>query len=114
MNEQDFEKNIQEDTPSKGRRSALKTMLTLPVVGVLGYGVFKKVSRELSLKNKRNLFSFENKPKLPENVVGKQIQTYIMGDELKPYIEKIEIHTDETKLFDIASSSIMFDCLELW
>jgi len=48
-----------------------------------------------------------------KNIINKQIQTYLMGEELKPYIEKIEIHTDETKLFDIATSSVMFDCLEL-
>ncbi|MCL1859329.1 MAG: peptidylprolyl isomerase [Oscillospiraceae bacterium] len=48
------------------------------------------------------------------NVVNKQLQTYIMNEELKPYIEKIEMHKDETDLFDIATSSVMFDCLELW
>jgi len=66
--------NMNED-----RRNALKIMLTLPVVGVLGFGVFKKVSKEIALRKKRNLFTFENKPKLPESVVGKQIRLGIIG-----------------------------------
>ena len=79
MTEHDIAQNKPEDAPSNSRRNALKTMLTLPVVGALGYGVFKKVSREYNLRKKRKLFSFENKPKLPEQVVGKQIRLGIIG-----------------------------------
>ena len=79
MNKQDFENNSHEDAPSQGRRNALKTILTLPVAGVLGYGIFRKVSRDRSLRKKRNFFSFENRPKLPENVVGRQIRLGIIG-----------------------------------
>ena len=42
------------------------------------------------------------------------VQAYIMAEVLKPYLEKIEIHTDETDLFDIATSSVMLDCTQLW
>ena len=47
------------------------------------------------------------------NVMNGEIQRYIISEELKKYVEKIEIHTAETDLFDIATSSVMFDCLEL-
>ena len=43
----------------------------------------------------------------------KQIQAYFMAEELQPYIEKIEVHKSETNLFDILTSAVMFDSLEL-
>jgi len=48
------------------------------------------------------------------SVVNTRIQRYIMDDVLQPYIDKIEVNTDETNLFTIESSAVMFDCLELW
>jgi parvulin-like peptidyl-prolyl isomerase len=36
-----------------------------------------------------------------------------MMDILKPYMDKIEMNRAETDLFDIASSAIMFDCMEI-
>ena len=79
MTEQEPEKNPQNELTSQGRRNALKTLLTLPVVGALGVGVFRKVARERNLNHQRNLFSFDNKPKLPQDVVGKQIRLGIIG-----------------------------------
>ncbi|MCL2726971.1 MAG: Gfo/Idh/MocA family oxidoreductase [Bacteroidales bacterium] len=79
MIEKDLEQNKPKETPSKSRREALKTMLTLPVVGALGVGVLKKVLKEHDLRKKRNLFAFENKPKLPQDVVGKEIRLGIIG-----------------------------------
>ena len=48
------------------------------------------------------------------NVIYTDRQTYFMDEELKPYIEKIEINTEETKKFNVSKTEIMFDCLELW
>ncbi|MCL2738637.1 MAG: Gfo/Idh/MocA family oxidoreductase, partial [Bacteroidales bacterium] len=74
-----MEQHKQEDPQANSRREALKTMLTLPVLGVLGYGVYKKISRDQYIRNRRNLFKFENKPKLPQEVVGEQIRLGIIG-----------------------------------
>lgn len=41
-------------------------------------------------------------------------QNYIKIDLLKDYIDKIEINADETSLFNIASSAVMFDMPDLW
>ena len=49
-----------------------------------------------------------------KSVVLTEIQSYMMNDVLKPYTEKIEINTEETKKFDVSKMAIMFDCLELW
>ena len=79
VKENDIEKKNAEEKTSSGRRNALKTMLTLPVAGFLGYGLFRKLSRDHSIKNKRNLFTFEKTPHLPQNVVGNQIRLGIIG-----------------------------------
>ena len=49
-----------------------------------------------------------------KSVILTEIQTYVMDDVLKPYVEEIEINTDETKLFNVSKIEVMFDCLELW
>jgi predicted dehydrogenase len=54
-------------------------MLTIPVVGLLGYGVYEKMSKDIKQRRQRNFFSFQNKPKLPESVTGKQIRLGIIG-----------------------------------
>lgn len=46
-------------------------------------------------------------------VVSDAVRRIIIEEELAPYIEKIEIDTNETLLFNIASSDTMFDCTEL-
>jgi len=48
-----------------------------------------------------------------KNVVYRDIQSYLMADVLKEYLELIEVNREETDLFDIASSAIMFDCMEI-
>ena len=47
------------------------------------------------------------------NIVYRDIQSYLMADVLRPYIEAIEINRAETDMFSIASSAIMFDCMEI-
>ena len=42
-----------------------------------------------------------------------QMRSYITGDELKPYLDKIEVKKSETDLFSTSTSSVMLDCLEL-
>jgi len=79
MEESNIDKTTGKETPSKSRREALKTLLTVPIVGALGYGVFKKISRDRYLRNRRSFFKFENQPKLAQDVVGKQIRLGIIG-----------------------------------
>jgi len=43
----------------------------------------------------------------------KLIQAYITNEELKPYIEKIEVNMAETNLFETMTSEMMFDCFEI-
>jgi len=49
--------------------------------------------------------------------IGQELQRELrfmdMMDVLEPYMSAIEINTAETDLFDIASSAIMFDCMEI-
>ena len=69
-----------EDTPrSQGRRDALKTLATLPLVGVLGYGIFDKVYRESEIRSKKNIFKFENRPPLPPTMKGEQLRIGVIG-----------------------------------
>ncbi|MCL1792363.1 MAG: peptidyl-prolyl cis-trans isomerase [Oscillospiraceae bacterium] len=48
------------------------------------------------------------------NVIFTEIQTYLMDEALKPYVEDIEIDAEQTKKFNVSKIPIMFDCLELW
>lgn len=64
---------------SQGRRDAVKTLLTLPLVGALGYGVFAKVVSEGEKRQKRNIFTFEKRPALPPAMSGEQIRLGIIG-----------------------------------
>jgi hypothetical protein len=48
------------------------------------------------------------------STISRSVQSAIISDELKPFVDKIEVNRDEADLFDIASSAVMFDCPELW
>ncbi len=72
--------NKNEDTPkSPGRRDAIKTLLTLPLVGALGYGIWDKVYRESEKRDRRNIFKFENRPPLPPSMQGEQLRIGVIG-----------------------------------
>ncbi|MCL2159494.1 MAG: hypothetical protein FWH48_08815, partial [Oscillospiraceae bacterium] len=49
-----------------------------------------------------------------KNLVGSQLQSYLIDNALSAYVEKIETNADETKTFNVSKLPIMFDCLELW
>jgi len=48
-----------------------------------------------------------------DKAVKRMLQIAITNEELQPYVDKVEINTAETDLFDILSSSLMFDCFEI-
>ncbi|MCL2095364.1 MAG: peptidyl-prolyl cis-trans isomerase [Oscillospiraceae bacterium] len=47
------------------------------------------------------------------SAISKDLMSYLTADILAPYIREIETNRAETDLFDIVSSEIMFDCLEI-
>ncbi|HOG04966.1 MAG TPA: Gfo/Idh/MocA family oxidoreductase [Paludibacter sp.] len=65
---------------SKGRRDALKTLATVPVLGGMAYGVYKKIKHEHSSKVGSTLFSFDTAPTVMERQPdGKMIRLGIIG-----------------------------------
>ncbi len=46
----------------KGRREALKTLATVPVLGAMAYGVFKKKAKDHHNKQAAGIFNFESEP----------------------------------------------------
>ncbi len=66
---------------SKGRRDAIKTLITVPVLGALAYGVYKKQKYNRTLRDVSDVFSLSNEnPSIaPLQSDGKQIRLGIIG-----------------------------------
>ena len=64
---------------SKGRREALKTLATVPVLGAMAYGVYQKEKSERSKRLAADMFRFEEKPVPPPVIDGKKIRIGIIG-----------------------------------
>ncbi|MDL2215045.1 Gfo/Idh/MocA family oxidoreductase [Dysgonomonas sp. OttesenSCG-928-M03] len=66
---------------SKGRRDAIKTLITVPVLGALAYGVYKKQKYNRTLRDVSDVFSLsnENHTITPSQSDGKQIRLGIIG-----------------------------------
>lgn len=73
--------NSKIDKPhSEGRREALKTLATIPVLGAMAYGVYQKSRHELNNKLAGNIFNFESLPAVMDRQVdGKTIRLGIIG-----------------------------------
>lgn len=71
----------EEQQPSKGRREALKALATVPVLGALAYGVYKKQKLERTNRNISDIFpvSGEGASFLEPAKDGKQIRLGIIG-----------------------------------
>lgn len=67
--------------PDKGRRDALKTLATVPVLGALAYGVYKTRKNALQSRNISDVFQVSNKQAvfLEPQKDGKQIRLGIIG-----------------------------------
>lgn len=66
--------------PSQGRREAIKTMATLPVLGAMAYGVYKKQKIERKDKAVSEIFKFKETPTtLDVQPNGKTIRLGIIG-----------------------------------
>ena len=51
----------EQQMPDKGRRDALKTLATVPVLGALAYGVYKTRKNALQSRNISDVFQVSNK-----------------------------------------------------
>lgn len=65
---------------SESRRDALKALATLPVLGAMGYGVYKKRKNEANHRTASQLFHFdEQQTILPVQPDGEQIRLGVIG-----------------------------------
>lgn len=62
-NTENNDKSKEQPAPN-GRREALKTLVTVPVLGAMAYGVYQKTKKERSNRLAANMFHFESEPKL--------------------------------------------------
>ena len=71
----------EQQIPDKGRRDALKTLATVPVLGALAYGVYKTRKNALQSRNISDVFQVSNKQAvfLEPQKDGKQIRLGIIG-----------------------------------
>lgn len=71
----------EQQMPDKGRRDALKTLATVPVIGALAYGVYKTRKNALQSRNISDVFQVSNKQAvfLEPQKDGKQIRLGIIG-----------------------------------
>jgi predicted dehydrogenase len=66
--------------PSSGRRDALKTLATLPVLGAMAYGVYKKKNTESKNKVAGSIFNVDSKPVYVDSKPnGDEIRIGIIG-----------------------------------
>lgn len=70
---------------SKGRRDVLKTLATVPVLGAMAYGVYKKRKNEIFNRSAADMFHFptEIKPFVPTNTDSKTIRIGVIGTGIR-------------------------------
>jgi len=81
-NQENISKNSQklEKSPSEGRRNALKTLATIPVLGAMAYGVYKKKTIENKNHLAGSIFNTDATPDVkPVRFGGKKIRIGIIG-----------------------------------
>jgi len=65
---------------SEGRRNALKTLATIPVLGALGYGVYRKQKHDKEAKSLGSAFRFDQEHRMiPAQPDGKKIRIGMIG-----------------------------------
>lgn len=80
LNQPNTEENQTEAPSSNGRREALKTLATIPVLGAMAYGVYQKKKKEHNNKLAGNIFNFEDAPTVIDRQPdGKTIRLGIIG-----------------------------------
>ena len=72
--------NIPENKPSEGRRNALKTLATIPVLGAMAYGVYKKKTTENKNHLAGSIFNTQAEPPVMDvQPGGRKIRIGIIG-----------------------------------
>lgn len=87
MAEEIEKKNQKEDEPrtpkevSQGRRDALKAIVTVPVLGAMAYGVYRKKTGEHTRRNAAGIFHFQSDvmPYMPTSSDADMIRVGIIG-----------------------------------
>lgn len=80
LNQPDKELTKPELPSSNGRREALKTLATIPVLGAMAYGVYQKKKTEHNNKLAGSIFNFEASPTVMDRQPdGKTIRLGIIG-----------------------------------
>jgi predicted dehydrogenase len=80
LNQPDKEQTKPELPSSNGRREALKTLATIPVLGAMAYGVYQKKKTEHNNKLAGSIFNFEASPTVMDRQPdGKTIRLGIIG-----------------------------------
>ena len=64
---------------SKGRREALKTLATVPVLGAMAYGVYKKSKKERTNRLAADMFHFGEMPEPAIVADGEIIRLGVIG-----------------------------------
>ncbi len=75
-------KNISENSDqniSRGRRDALKTLATVPVLGAMAYGVYKKSKKDRVNRLAADMFHFQEMPQPAVSVGGDLVRIGIIG-----------------------------------
>ncbi|OJV36463.1 MAG: oxidoreductase [Bacteroidales bacterium 36-12] len=80
VNNENENQNSHLNVPKNGRREALKTLATIPVIGAMAYGVIKKKNQEYRNKRVGNIFAFETTPTVMDRQPdGQTIRLGIIG-----------------------------------
>ena len=71
----------QEQAPDKGRRDALKTLATVPILGAMAYGIYQKRKDALRGRNISDVFQVSNKQAyyLEPQANSKKIRSGVVG-----------------------------------
>ena len=69
--------------PSLSRREAIKTCLTLPVLGVLGYGVYKSLKHRKQQTDISKEFDFKQNDRVVADMDGEKLRIGIIGNGIR-------------------------------
>ena len=84
-NSKSSQNNVNQGPASYSRRDALKTLATVPVLGAMAYGVYKKRKNELVNRSAADMFRFPSEiPQyVPSLTDGKTIRLGIIGSGIR-------------------------------
>ncbi|NCD14952.1 MAG: gfo/Idh/MocA family oxidoreductase, partial [Bacteroidia bacterium] len=77
--------NLNQKPVSQGRRDAIKALATVPVLGAMAYGVYRKRKQEMRNITSADMFHFNSEvsPLTPLSSDGKTIRLGIIGSGIR-------------------------------